>query len=93
MKFRHKSASLDVDVDPHGSMVICNLISQRVGRGHAGALLRGVTAMLAAETVCLHVEPFAGKHMPKDALFNFYSRVGFVRDDRSGLTDWMWIYP
>lgn len=93
MMFRHKSATLDVDIDEHGSRVICNLISSHPGHGHAGRLLRSVAALMAGETVCLHVEPYAGKHLHKDALFAFYSRCGFVRDDREGLTDWMWIYP
>lgn len=93
MKFRHKSATLDVDIDEHGSAVICNLIAAHPGLGHAGTLLRAVTQLLAGKTVCLHVEPWAGKHLPKESLFAFYARCGFVRDDRAGLTDWMWIYP
>lgn len=93
MKFRHKSASLMVDVIHPDQIEIYHLKSKRPGQGHAGELLRAVVAMFPGIWISLTVGAYGPKWMPDDQLRAFYGRCGFVPDQRPEFPTHMWIYP
>lgn len=93
MRFRHKSASLMVDVIQTDQIGIYRLESRRPGNGHAGALLRAVVSMFPCVWISLTVGPYGAKHMNSDQLRAFYGRCGFVPDTRPEYPTHMWIYP
>jgi len=93
MKFRHKSASLMVEVATTDQIEIYCLASRRPGNGHAGELLRSVVQMFPGIWISLTVGPYGDKWMNENELRAFYGRCGFVPDDRPEYPNHMWIYP
>lgn len=93
MKFRHKSASLLIQIIEADHIEIYRLESKRPGQGHAGELIRAVIAMFPGIWISLTVGAYGPKWMPDDQLRAFYGRCGFVPDQRTEYPSHMWIYP